>query len=65
MKPFNYMCFCVDENCENPESFGTICVRCNKCGRFTDDKVIYVTQEQMREWGKWNEYYRTLLRGKL
>lgn len=24
----------VVENCKNPESYGTICVRCNLCGRF-------------------------------
>lgn len=24
----------VTENCKNPESYGTICVRCNQCGRF-------------------------------
>lgn len=24
----------VIENCKNPESYGTICVRCNLCGRF-------------------------------
>ena len=35
---------CVDigviENCKNPDSYGEICVRCNKCGRF--DKENYV-----------------------
>lgn len=24
----------VTENCKNPESYGTIYVRCNLCGRF-------------------------------
>lgn len=24
----------VSSNCKNPESYGEICVRCNKCGRF-------------------------------
>ena len=24
----------VTENCKNPDSYGEICVRCNKCGRF-------------------------------
>ena len=28
----------VTENCKNPDSYGTICVRCNLCGRF--DKTI-------------------------
>lgn len=23
-----------DENCVNPDSYGLICVHCNKCGRF-------------------------------
>ena len=24
----------VTPNCKNPDSYGTICVRCNQCGRF-------------------------------
>ena len=36
---------CIDigvaKNCKNPDSYGEICVRCNKCGRF--DK--YAEQE--------------------
>lgn len=47
------MCYSVDENCTNPETYGNICVGCNQCGRFNQEKVIYVTQEQMREWGRW------------
>ena len=31
----------VAKNCKNPDSYGEICVRCNKCGRF--DK--YAEQE--------------------
>ena len=25
----------VSKNCKNPDSYGMICVKCNKCGRFT------------------------------
>lgn len=28
------------ENCKNPDSFGEICVKCNKCGRFDKEKQI-------------------------
>ena len=28
----------VTENCENPNSYGVICVRCNECGRFSEQK---------------------------
>ena len=28
----------VTDNCKNPESYGTICVRCNLCGRFDKPK---------------------------
>ena len=32
---------CIDigvaKNCKNPDSYGEICVRCNKCGRFDKD----------------------------
>mgnify|MGYP007130633525 FL=1 len=27
-------CLGALENCKNPESYGVICVGCNKCGRF-------------------------------
>ena len=30
----------VIENCKNPDSFGEICVKCNKCGRFDKEKQI-------------------------
>lgn len=26
----------VRDDCKNPESYGTICVKCNECGRFDD-----------------------------
>lgn len=33
------MSLCLDiapvQNCKNPDSYGMICVKCNKCGRFT------------------------------
>lgn len=29
-----HLCIGVVENCKNPESYGTICVKCNQCGRF-------------------------------
>ena len=32
------LCIGVTENCKNPESYGTICVRCNQCGRFDKPK---------------------------
>ena len=35
----SFICIGVDDNCRNPDSYGMICVRCNKCGRFeTKDK---------------------------
>ena len=27
----------VDE-CKNPDSYGEICVQCNQCGRFNEDR---------------------------
>jgi len=33
---FVHTCYSALDNCENVEqSYGEICVRCNKCGRFT------------------------------
>lgn len=26
------------EDCVNPDSFGELCLHCNKCGRFDEDK---------------------------
>lgn len=31
----------VMNNCQNLESYGVICVKCNKCGRFGKEKQIY------------------------
>lgn len=33
-KEKNMLCYSVNKNCKNPDSYGEICVRCNKCGRF-------------------------------
>jgi hypothetical protein len=30
-------CLDVVENCKNPDSYGEICVLCNKCGRFGEE----------------------------
>lgn len=27
--------YTVTDECKNPDSYGTICVKCNECGRFT------------------------------
>lgn len=32
------MNLCIGVNCKNPESYGTICVKCNMCGRFDKPK---------------------------
>lgn len=32
--------FAPTKGCNNPDSYGTICVQCNKCGRFRDDKTM-------------------------
>ena len=34
----NHICIGVTDNCKNPESYGTICVKCNRCGRFDKPK---------------------------
>ena len=36
----------VVENCKNPESYGTICVRCNLCGRFDVTEIGCKTEKQ-------------------
>jgi len=34
-----HICLSVKDNCKNiEESYGEICVRCNKCGRFNKNK---------------------------
>jgi hypothetical protein len=30
-------CLDVVEDCKNPDSYGAICVLCNKCGRFGEE----------------------------
>ena len=35
-----HLCIGTVKECVNPDSYGCICVRCNKCGRF--DKVPQV-----------------------
>ena len=30
----------VAENCENPDSYGMICVKCGKCGRKFNGQVL-------------------------
>ena len=46
---------CIDigvaKNCKNPDSYGEICVRCNRCGRF--DK--YAEQEPIKKECQWHE----------
>lgn len=37
----------VADNCQNPDSYGEICVHCNKCGRF-DDLESFDTDDLMR-----------------
>ena len=29
----------VTDNCKNPDSYGEICVKCNKCGRFGEQEI--------------------------
>ena len=29
----------VTDNCKNPDSYGEICVKCNKCGRFGEQEM--------------------------
>ena len=43
----------VTDNCKNPESYGTICVKCNMCGRFNKpkqtnaDKIRAMSDEEL------------------
>ena len=42
----------VPDNCKNPESYGTICVRCNQCGRFKQtnaDRIRAMSDEELAE----------------
>jgi hypothetical protein len=37
---FIHICYGVTDDCKNlEESYGEICVQCNKCGRFDEDKA--------------------------
>ena len=43
----------VTDNCKNPDSYGEICVKCNKCGRFgeqemTREEAIEIYKEWVR-----------------
>lgn len=43
-----HTCFSVREDCKNlMESYGEICVQCNKCGRFGEE--VEEEQEQNNE----------------
>ena len=37
-----HLCMGVTNKCVNPDSYGCICVRCNRCGRF--DKLQKVVE---------------------
>ena len=45
----------VTDNCKNPESYGTICVKCNLCGRFDKpkqtnaDRIRAMTDEELAD----------------
>ena len=49
------ICIGVTENCKNPESYGTICVKCNMCGRFDKpkqtnaDRIRAMSDEELAE----------------
>lgn len=38
----------VAPSCKNPDSYGTICVRCNQCGRFNATKHDCKTETQAK-----------------
>lgn len=40
MNDFKFLCITLapTKNCENDETYGAVCVRCNKCGRFDVNK---------------------------
>lgn len=41
----------VTDNCKNPDSYGEICVRCNECGRFGEQKMTRAEAIKIfREW---------------
>lgn len=46
----------VTDNCKNPESYGTICVKCNMCGRFDKpkqtnaDRIRAMSDEELAKW---------------
>jgi len=37
--------YAVNKDCKNPDSYGMICVHCNKCGRFDEHKKENKTDE--------------------
>ncbi len=47
------VCIGVVENCKNPESYGTICVKCNMCGRFNKqtnaDRIRAMSDEELAD----------------
>ena len=48
----NHICIGVADNCKNPESYGTICVKCNQCGRFKQtnaDRIRAMSDEELAE----------------
>ena len=40
-----HTCYGVIDDCKNEESYGEICLQCNKCGRFDKDE----TEEEQKE----------------
>lgn len=41
----------VTDNCKNPDSYGEICVKCNKCGRFGEQEMTRAEAIKIfREW---------------
>ena len=43
-----HITYSVLDNCRNLEnSYGEICVKCNKCGRFNEDKPKPTTDENI------------------
>lgn len=53
-----HICIGVVENCDNPESYGMICVKCNKCKRF-DYNYTYCKRQKRQHKAEDETEYRT------
>lgn len=56
----------VTDNCKNPESYGTICVKCNMCGRFDKpkqtnaDRIRAMSDEELAHFITYSDFCETI-----